>query len=198
MSKQVLNRLKNNIGNILIISCSIISLIISVKTYVDQRNFKNSYNKSAQQVLMNAEDIEVTDIDNIFDLVYQSNNVPITNSEINVFIDHMQSNYNVVQQLKVTNFPNNQALNYQILRLNMQSDIGALQKVFEPYKKVKGQYMIKGREKKLMLKLLSSMRQDNRRDRKTIKNGQRLKDSTLIKSDSNFYKAYKHELNNLK
>lgn len=189
--KNFLKFVRNNMSKSILGLCTIVMAFLAFKTYQVQQQFKSSYSSSAQQIMINAENIELSDIDVLFDDIYHTSDMGAVIFNADNELGQMKENYKIIQQLQAVNFPNKQALNYQVLRINLKSDIDVLEQNVNTFKaKSEKQSKISDSDKKSFLFLLAQMRQQNKASHQRLVERKQIKNSDFVKEDKDFDKAY--------
>lgn len=178
------------------IAISIISLGFSSFNFVNKVNYKRNYDKTATQVLINAENVEINDIQGLFDIVYHSEDKAVTLDEVNIFLGNMKDNYKIVSDLNISDLPKNKILNYQLISMDMNANINGFTKVFNQYKKDNTKQINFGNDKENVLSGLYEARKAAIRDKKTLKAGKKLQSETFDQSEKNFENAYREIFKN--
>lgn len=176
----------------IIISC--FALFFSGWSFINQLNFKRTYNETARQVMINAEKIELFNLDEIYNVVANSSNVPITYDGINAFLSDMKENYQIIANLETTNIPNKQIMTYQFLRMDMKADIDGFTTIFDQYKSKNNNPIKFGDNKSNILRGLNESRISVKRDMKSLEENRTLESNNLDQSDKNFESAYSGQL----
>ena len=110
---------------------SLVALYISVKNYLNQKNFSKKYSNKAYQVLLNSVDLALFDIDL---LLYKINTLKEFDFvQLNYQIKSLEENLELVKSISFENLPDADIINYQtyLKELNdiiyrLKSDINEL------------------------------------------------------------------------
>lgn len=113
------------------IAVSLVALYISVKNYLNQKNFSKKYSNKAYQVLLNSVDLALFDIDL---LLYKINTLKEFDFvQLNYQIKSLEENLELVKSISFENLPDADIINYQtyLKELNdiiykLKSDINEL------------------------------------------------------------------------
>ena len=113
------------------IAVSLVALYISVKNYLNQKNFSKKYSNKAYQVLLNSVDLALFDIDL---LLYKLNTLKEFDFvQLNYQIKSLEENLELVKNISFENLPDADIINYQtyLKELNdiiyrLKSDINEL------------------------------------------------------------------------
>lgn len=118
------------------IAVSLVALYISVKNYLNQKNFSKKYSNKAYQVLLNSVDLALFDIDL---LLYKLNTLKEFDFvQLNYQIKSLEENLELVKSISFENLPDADIINYQIYikELNdiiyrLKSDINEMNSICE-------------------------------------------------------------------
>lgn len=188
--------LKKNWGKVISMFISCVALFFSGWTFISQVNAKRSYNETAKQVMINAEKIELQNLNEMFDSVASSPKRPVTNDQFSLLLSNMKENYQIVANLETTNIPNQQIMTYQFLRMNMKANIEGYTMIFNQYKSNGIKPINFGSNKFNILQGIGESRDSVKRDIKSLETNRVLKSNFLDQSNRNFESAYSGMLGN--
>ncbi|QHM53337.1 hypothetical protein [Pediococcus acidilactici] len=170
---------------------SIISIVISLWTAVQQMNFKNEYSDNATQVMINSAADELSSLDETYDFIYHMDEYKDwKNINLDEYLINLRENYKIVSQISTSNLPNKQILNYQTYRTELNSNI----KNLELFNKLIDWKHIDSIQTKQdlrnLLNAIMDMRNSVKRIEGYIKKGKVLNTKMLDRNDDGFEKAY--------
>lgn len=175
---------------------AVVALLISVVTGYYQLNEKNEFSKGADQVMINSIDIELRDLDLMYDSIFNNNNQLVTKTELNSYLKGMRENYKILSGITATNFPKNQTLDYQTMRIDMKMDIDDMQTLVNSIKKKpkSDEINISKNYKKEVLQLILETRKGEKWNQDVLESGQPLTQKQNEYNDKQFEKRYNKQI----
>ncbi|MCR1889616.1 hypothetical protein NSA16_00300 [Ligilactobacillus murinus] len=115
---------KDNWDKILSLSVSIISILLSIGTFINQQNIKNQYNDTSNQVILNSINLARYDLKLMkLKINMSQNGNQITYQQLAFQIDSLKKNMETIKQVQVTELPRDKTLNYQVYTQDLNAII---------------------------------------------------------------------------
>lgn len=180
----------------------IITFFIAISTWYSQQSIKEQYTRNANQIMINAADIEISNLDAMFDLVYHSDENLVQYNELLLSTDDMDENYKIISQLDVSSFNKKDTINYQIFRRNMRQSIKGIDTMLESINndgklihsdkssKSKNSMKLTKENKDNLLKAILLSRDESKRERAILKDEKTLYNHNLVDNDKRFESGY--------
>lgn len=115
---------KDNWDKILSLSVSIISILLSIGTFINQQNIKSQYNDTSNQVILNSINLARYDLKLMkLKINMSQNGNQITYQQLAFQIDSLKKNMETIKQVQVTELPRDKTLNYQVYTQDLNAII---------------------------------------------------------------------------
>lgn len=181
-----------NIGVLISVVVSVISVTISIFTWRAQVHAADVYEEKTRQVIVNSTKLADYDLVLLIGKVGNSETSDMTPENIAYQVDSLKRNLTVIEDVQITELPKNESMNYQMYRQDLSdiiyrinSSVKNIEKISD--KKKNGALIISDQNRSIFLHELVELKSVIKEDQKIIKTNKNLYDQ---KGYGKFVKAF--------